>query len=296
MDFWKHRHFIGRREEDNYIILDGPRGAGKSSLMNPIVHWARMERWLVIYIPSAYAHMYVGEQMTRSRIDNTCVEQLKAAARFCDSLIKIDGERYKTLPLRTEFYIGGEEGTRSFKSAPEKTIYDLLQYAVETNREACDAVWHFRRELNTVHEYPILIAVDGVNLFHTPETEMGDPLDGYIFSPNIPPERLMLTRPFCEFKQHGLMNGLYVGATTHTRASRKYDMRKRYKNLHVVEVPPFNREEVHQICRYYKENGLDSNFNEQTVDYLWQMSSGFGPELWRQVLMNVEAQTVKGLL
>lgn len=213
MDGWKNKNFIGRsKPEDYHIILDGPRGCGKSTLLNPIALWARMEGWLVIYIPDGLKWSGT-DNLDQSRVDKTAFDQLALARAWCAQMLVTHGDKLKNLPLRTTFVMGGEEGTAEFRSSPNKTIHDLLSSPAKYEREAADAVWHFRRELCTVHEYPIAIIADGVNAFHT-NSIYSDPLDPYIFSPNLPANRLVLTRNFSDFESHGLMNGLYIGTTT----------------------------------------------------------------------------------
>lgn len=52
LEGWKQRQFLGRKnDEDFYTLLSGPLGSGKSALLNPIVHWARLSGWLVVFVP-----------------------------------------------------------------------------------------------------------------------------------------------------------------------------------------------------------------------------------------------------
>jgi len=195
------------------------------------------------------------------------------------------GHQLKKIPMRTVFTIGGWEESAKFTSSPDLKLTDLLKWGIENADDAGDVVKQFRRELNTIHEFPVAIVADGVNVLNAP-TVYPDPIDPYLFSPNLPASRLTLSKIFSDFENHGLINGVYIG-TTSSIVSRAYDIRKNFPKANVVDVPQFSREEILQLVNFYKEQRFfAAEVTTETSDYLWAMSCGNPQELWRRKLLS----------
>lgn len=66
----------------------------------------------------------------------------------------------------------------TFLSSPSETMQSLLQYGLKHSEQASDCVYYFRQELSTVHEYPVLIVADAINVIND-YSVYGDPIDPY---------------------------------------------------------------------------------------------------------------------
>eukprot|EP00026_Physarum_polycephalum_P006890 Phypoly_transcript_06943.p1 GENE.Phypoly_transcript_06943~~Phypoly_transcript_06943.p1 ORF type:complete len:542 (+),score=90.09 Phypoly_transcript_06943:63-1688(+) len=302
LEEWRQRKFVGRRRDrDFYTLLNGPAGAGKSCLLNPIVHWARMAGWLVVFVPdgkdwAGYPKKGQGvtKKLSYSKINEAWFGQPYIATKWITSLLQAHGDKLGTITLRTTFTVHDVDPDKSkFYSSPEKTLKDLLEYGLTQPDQASDCVYYFRQELCCVTEFPVLIVVDAVNSLRNPSF-YGDPIDPYVFAPNLDGSRLVLARAFQDFRNHGLINGMYVGTVCHSASRRSLSVkvpdpdmkRQKYKldsRLALTHVPPLSRAEAHQLAAVYRENRvLTDEVPSQTVDYMWIMSEGNGDEFWKQ--------------
>eukprot|EP01111_Echinosteliopsis_oligospora_P007477 TRINITY_DN2259_c0_g1_i1.p1 TRINITY_DN2259_c0_g1~~TRINITY_DN2259_c0_g1_i1.p1 ORF type:complete len:469 (+),score=108.40 TRINITY_DN2259_c0_g1_i1:34-1440(+) len=216
-DEWRRKQFIGRqKDEDYYVLLDGPRGVGKSTALNPIVHWARLEGWLVVFIPDGPKWISTGH-LGKCRANPKWFSQPELGVDWTKKLLQVHEDKLTNIPLRTTFIIDDfdPQGPKFIvKQGDGKTIVDLLKFGLQYPELCGDCIWHFKRELAVVTEYPVLVVVDGINaLMHG--TNYGDPVDPYIFSPNLPAERLTLSRAFNNLRHHGLANGLVVATVSY---------------------------------------------------------------------------------
>lgn len=252
-------------------ILDGDRGQGKSVALLEIVYWARQNGWLVVYIPDGLA-LTCSEnkrQITPSRRDADLWDSPEIAAEICDSMVKVHAEMLKDIPARYDY------STTVLVDQKPKNLLELLQMGmsqppvqnpsgkgtyVPTNELATDVVYWFRRELAMVNEYPVLIAVDDINSFWEPSTDLKDPrsvLDGrFAPSPIVPIEKLVLAQCFSHLHQANLANGVVVAATT-SKALRERFNEAVTKRDNFVEIPVWPKRQFYRLMLQYKDTGLN---------------------------------------
>lgn len=302
MENWRNKQFIGRRQNnDFYTILNGPMGCGKSALLNPIVHFARLNGWLVLYVPdgkdwAGFPRKKSGieKMLSYSKVNETWFGQPYLATNWITALMKAHGDKLEKIHLKTEFTVRDVDPDKpTYTSSPEHTLKTLLDYALQHPQQASDCIWYLRQEISAVTEYPVLIVVDGVNAIRG-HSKYGDPIDPYIFAPNLDTSRLVLTRAFQEYRNHGLANGLYVGAmsgsanmqSVKVRRSNPDLRRTRYDldpSLSITKVPALSLPEAHLLSQWYRENDVFAGeVPTQTVDYMWAMSQGNGDIFWKQ--------------
>ncbi len=116
--------------------------------------------------------------------------------------MSVHGDKLRTLKQRTTFVIRDEDPDvlpfllhniivhyslpfnyqvlYEYHSDPNKTLEDLLQWGLDYPDQSSDVVWHLRQEMCGVHEYPVLLVVDGVNQLRG-NSPFGDPIDPYPF-------------------------------------------------------------------------------------------------------------------
>eukprot|EP01112_Ceratiomyxa_fruticulosa_P011535 TRINITY_DN3130_c0_g1_i1.p1 TRINITY_DN3130_c0_g1~~TRINITY_DN3130_c0_g1_i1.p1 ORF type:complete len:462 (+),score=76.37 TRINITY_DN3130_c0_g1_i1:211-1596(+) len=264
------------KDSDYYTILHGDEGVGKSCLLNPIVHWARQQGWIVVFIPDGAKWTTTGFLIQSKRFRDS-FEQPLMAWEFCLWQISAHGRQYEKIPLRTNPVIEGFD-------LKGKTILDLLKIGTRTYRRSTEVIYHLKRELCTVTEHPVAFIIDGVNLLNSPETIYQDPLDDRLFCRNLPASRLVLSKIFSNYKNHGLANGVYVGTTSMScrKENEPFALELQKDEKHVVNIPRMNRFDYHKMTQYYYEAGYsDEPIPTEAADYFWLMTAGRGSRLFK---------------
>lgn len=63
-------------------VLTGPPGVGKSALLTYAAHYARLNGWLVVFVPSAWSLMHDGKVLVKSKRPGGMVDQHDVALRL----------------------------------------------------------------------------------------------------------------------------------------------------------------------------------------------------------------------
>jgi len=264
------------RESDYYTILHGEEGVGKSCLLNPIVQWARQQGWIVVFIPDGLKWTTTGFLRQSKRFRDS-YEQPLMAWEFCLWQVSAHGLQYEKIPLRTDPTIQGFD-------LKGKTILDLLKIGTRNYVRSTEVIYHLKRELCTITEYPVAFIIDGVNLLNSPETIYQDPLDDRLFCRKLPSSRLVLSKLFQNYKNHGLANGVYIGTTSMNcrKVTEPFCVELEKDEKNVTHIPRMSRFDYHKMTQYYYEAGYSDDFiPTETADYFWLMTAGRGSKLFK---------------
>eukprot|EP01116_Phalansterium_solitarium_P021453 TRINITY_DN6672_c0_g1_i2.p1 TRINITY_DN6672_c0_g1~~TRINITY_DN6672_c0_g1_i2.p1 ORF type:complete len:625 (+),score=176.50 TRINITY_DN6672_c0_g1_i2:17-1891(+) len=271
-----------------YITLTGARGSGKSTALTQLVIWARQNNWIVVFIPDA-RYWVKGERIEESQYEDGMWDQNLIAAEFAGHMLAAHREQLKTLPLRLPVDL------LNFDTTKQKTLADLLEYAVKDKESNnTDAIVHFRKELNLVTEFPVLIAVDGINVLFN-NSPYGDPLsDSKLIIPPLPAQKLMLTRIFSDFDSHGLANGMYVTALCRTHpvdnyvarfGGIEYGIQVRGKNRatsNCYQIEPYSTFEYDMLVHYnrvHKLYPMEEQLTHPTKEFIYFTCQGNPAEI-----------------
>jgi len=87
-----------------------------------------------------------GAFIEESKRDPGTYDQPQQGKLLASLMIEAHKQQLQRILLKTEFQVG------KFNRKSNSTLFDLLQYAVANPEHSCDAIFHFRRELNLVNE------------------------------------------------------------------------------------------------------------------------------------------------
>ncbi|EFA78042.1 hypothetical protein PPL_08688 [Heterostelium album PN500] len=272
MNRMKQQQFEKNSPEDYCMLVDGKRGSGKSVTLSQLVFWAKQQGWFVFYVPSVHKFIHTGS-LTPFVENPMLFEQHELSTHLLNQMLEVNGDLMKKIPLKTKFRIQ----FNNFKSSPEKTLYDLVSSSLFDC--SSEVLYHFKREMDCIVEFPVLIALDGYNHFHR-LSEYGDMYDAKTFMGTLPTDRLLASHLFKPLFNHSLSNGVVVASTTDDVS--KAQILEEFKNENqLVHIPKFTLYEMRLLLNYLVEiKYLEKVPSQETVQYLWQMSSGNARDVW----------------
>eukprot|EP01133_Synstelium_polycarpum_P008018 gene8018-9420_t len=281
----KAQHFVKTQPSDYAILVDGKRGAGKSVTLNQVVFWAKQQGWLVFYVPSCYKFIHTGT-LTPFVENPMLFEQHELSTQILTQMMEVNGDMLKQIHLKTSFKIQ----FNNFKSSSDRTLYDLA--ASSLNDCSSEVLYHFKRELDCVTEFPVLIALDGYNQFQR-VSGYGDMYDARTFMNTLPTSRLLACDLFSPLLNHSLANGVVVASTTDEVS--KETLLSQVPEDQVIQVPKFSLYEMRLLLNFLVEiDYLEKVPSQETVQYLWQMSSGNARDV--EVLETKLRDTTTGII
>ncbi|KAL3701742.1 hypothetical protein R1sor_019764 [Riccia sorocarpa] len=154
-------------------LLDGFIKSGKSAALAMLVHWARIQGWLVFYVPCARdwtsGGMYYKNEHTG--LYDTPVQ----AKTILEGFLKSHGSLLATIPCRVlkPLQLGEGAGVGKLRGSQElslpegSTLKDLVEKGIAVSQVAVSVVVRIREELSRVKEAPVLICVDEYNSWFT---------------------------------------------------------------------------------------------------------------------------------
>eukprot|EP01091_Cochliopodium_minus_P008838 TRINITY_DN2070_c0_g1_i1.p1 TRINITY_DN2070_c0_g1~~TRINITY_DN2070_c0_g1_i1.p1 ORF type:complete len:736 (+),score=293.42 TRINITY_DN2070_c0_g1_i1:346-2553(+) len=256
-------------------ILNGMKGVGKTATLAEIAMWARKNGWLVVYAD--------GRDLTENgnilphKKHRGVFDQPRIAVKLCKNQVDANEEILKNLPLRGSIPPSIVE---MLKATSTTTLLDLLNYGIANPLNASEIFEEFRLQLNSVKEYPVLLAVDSFDRLHT-ESVFTDRLSlSYNASP-VHAHNLVIARLFNDYDNHGLINGTFIGALTNGKP--KIDWLKKNGHGHTVKINPWDFKEMTSTLEFWKKISYyrDVNSNKAVYQYHWTLSSGIGSEAFR---------------
>jgi len=202
-----------------------------------------------------------------------CWDQPQIAMKFLNNMIDAHQDKLRQIPLRTKFQLGRFEG---------KTLFDLVEFGSALEAYAADAVVHFRRELSLVEEFPVLLAVDDYNALYNYSVNFADPESRRYSKDMLAGRNFTLARLFFDgHVDHGLINGAFVGALTEEHKIEQFMEDTKEHETTWVNIPPYTRKEFDTIVEHYNRSGATNPISKKSRDYIYQLCSGFGREVWR---------------
>lgn len=309
-------------------MLVGPKGIGKSGVLNYVVHYARVNDWIVLFVPDAYSIAHLGKVLVPSRLRPGMVDQHDCAVAILREFLRAHGAQlaninqrgvyanFRYLPRALDEKVSAkreqlrlhDEAERSRLKAEAEaagtvwdpstyvseyddesqtdidrstfTLKDMVEWGIRHPTSASDALIAVMDELKQVTEYPVLIAVDGINHFY----EQGPYA---INGEDILPENLTIPNLFnpldsTGFKKENVMKrGVWLASISH-RSSKDMNPlfssgKARVGMKYRVSVPPLTRQETFSQLSHYKSSGgffmLEGEYNSFTTNHNYTISS-----------------------
>ncbi|KAH0660836.1 hypothetical protein KY289_029584 [Solanum tuberosum] len=264
------------------VVLDGPVSSGKSIALAMLVHWARDEGWLVLYVPKGreWTHGGFFYKNPKTGLWDTPVQAVNVLQDFLkynkDHLQKIPCKIFEPIPLGEGAGVGWMKGADVVQIPEDYTLLDLVQVGLNSTHAAVGVVVRLREELSLVKDMPVLIAVDQYNSWFT-FSEYEEPVTVRSCRP-IHARELATVNAFRSMIHDNMM----VGAFSHSTAVGKLR-----KDLPVVPAdarvnfPRYSVDEAASVCHYYLRQRLIQReaFTEQSWKKIYYLSNGNGAEM-----------------
>ncbi|XP_065848232.1 uncharacterized protein [Euphorbia lathyris] len=264
------------------IVLDGPVSCGKSIALAMLVHWARDEGWLVLYVPRGrewthggffYKNPETGLWDTPVQAENI----LKDFLKYNDSKLKqLPCHIFDPIPLGEGAGVGWLKGVDSMEIPEGSTLYDLIQIGIKHTHAAVGVVVRLRKELSLVKDIPVLIAVDQYNNWFT-FSEYEEPVTIRSCRP-IHARELATVNAFRSMMHNEMM----VGAFSHSTAIGK--LRQHLPDVPAdarVNLPRYTLDEAATVCHYYLRQRLVRReaFSDENWKKIYYLANGNGAEM-----------------
>ncbi|KAK2982766.1 hypothetical protein RJ640_025182 [Escallonia rubra] len=256
------------------IVLDGPVSCGKSIALAMLVHWARDQDWLVLYVPKGreWTHGGFFYKNPQTGFWDTPDFVKYNKSRLCQLPCHI----YDPIPLGEGAGVGWMKDADTMAMPEGSTLYDLVQTGITHTHAAVGVVVRLRKELALVKDIPVLIAIDQYNNWFT-FSEYEEPVTVRSCRP-IHAKELATVNAFRSMMHDNMM----VGAFSHSTAVGK--LRKELPDVPVdarIDFPRYNLDEAATVCHYYLRQRLIRReaFSEDGWKRIYYLSNGNGAEM-----------------
>ncbi|CAA2972845.1 28S ribosomal S29, mitochondrial [Olea europaea subsp. europaea] len=235
------------------IVLDGPVSCGKSIALALLVHWAREEGWLVLYVPSGQEWTHGGffYKNPQTGLWDTPVQAaniLQDFSKYNESLLKkLKCNTLDPIPLGEGAGVGWPKGIDKMQISEDSTLYDLVQAGINNSHAAVGVLVRLRKELSDVKDIPVLIAIDQYNSWFT-FSEYEEPVTVRSCRP-VHARELATVNAFRSMLHE---NDMMVGAFSHSTAVGK--LRQELPDVPTdarINFPRYNLDEAASVCHYY---------------------------------------------
>lgn len=264
------------------IVLDGPVCCGKSIALSMLVHWARSEGWLVLYVPQGreWTHGGFFYKHPQTGLFDTPIQAAKILQDFLkyneSRLRQLPCQCYDPIPLGEGAGVGWMKGVDSMAMPEGSTLFDLIQTGLTYTHAAVGVVVRLRKELSMVKHVPVLIAIDQYNSWFT-FSEYEEPATVRSCRP-IHARELSTVNAFRPMLHDDMM----VGAFSHSTAVGK--LRKDLPDVPLdarVNLPRYSLDEASTVCHYYLRQELirKEAFSEEKWKKIYYLSNGNGSEM-----------------
>eukprot|EP00824_Muranothrix_gubernata_P024422 TRINITY_DN7142_c0_g1_i1.p1 TRINITY_DN7142_c0_g1~~TRINITY_DN7142_c0_g1_i1.p1 ORF type:complete len:440 (+),score=66.19 TRINITY_DN7142_c0_g1_i1:22-1341(+) len=256
------------------IVLDGPRGCGKSCVLNHVIHFARKEGWLVVSIPSArdvFTHYRDNYREDSVHEDYSgCWDIPPSADEFLDLMLVENEDTLKEIPVKDTKLLEKYDIT---EPGSDQSLFGMIVGAKELGPTYVgQCPMDFRAELNRVIERPVLLTIDQYNSFFGPSNFKD------VYDHTIGAQELSMVRAFLPL--HGLTNGKIVVANCYRHPFRS-TMNRFSLAPFTLHIPRFSRKEFEQMIAYYRQvEWLLSDPHDELIDRFWALTSGRGDKLF----------------
>eukprot|EP01132_Coremiostelium_polycephalum_P001387 gene1387-1753_t len=268
----KQQNFLKNSINDYCRVLDGRPGTGKTVTLAQIAFWANQQGWLVVKLPDANTFIN-GGILTKFEPNPLIFEHNDTIQPFLEQFVENNADKLKQIKLKTKFKIQ-ETG---FISSPDKTLFDLLETI--KFEATSDIFYHFKKEINAVTEFPVLVAIDGYN-YYLRTCEFGDMFDPASTPGTLPADRLIGPHLFKNITQHSLTNGVVVASLSNEKP--KPEVYDTVPKSCFIEVEKFSLYELRLFINFLVESGYYPTAPAtETIQYIYQMASGNPRECWK---------------
>eukprot|EP00455_Lapot_gusevi_P018984 TRINITY_DN2045_c0_g1_i1.p1 TRINITY_DN2045_c0_g1~~TRINITY_DN2045_c0_g1_i1.p1 ORF type:complete len:634 (-),score=192.09 TRINITY_DN2045_c0_g1_i1:35-1936(-) len=252
--------------------VNGVAGCGRSTSLNYAALYARQNNWFVVHIPRfeifcSYHYLLVPSESHPGKFD-----QPELAMFFFRDLLELDAEKLKQIKLKGDYrnppvdtvnfnerHINlcaeDKRGYPFFQDDGTGSLYDLVKYGADNRIYAVRTVEHFLKELDAVTEFPVLLAMDGINAYHC--------ATGYNHPDTFKPltaEQLTFPSLLSKFFTKGPSNGVSVCAFT-SKVPNKVPMTP--SSVISFEPRPYTSSELTFAIFHY---ALADVFSNQIID------------------------------
>ncbi|KAJ8559449.1 hypothetical protein K7X08_003507 [Anisodus acutangulus] len=264
------------------VVLDGPVSCGKSIALAMLVHWARDEGWLVLYVPKGreWSHGGFFYKNPKTGLWDTPVQAANVLQDFLkynkDHLQKLPCKIFEPILLGEGAGVGWMKGADVVQIPEDYTLLDLVQVGLNSTHAAVGVVVRLREELSLVKDIPVLIAVDQYNSWFT-FSEYEEPVTVRSCRP-IHARELATVNAFRSMIHDNMM----VGAFSHSTAVGK--LRKDLPDVPAdarANFPRYSVDEAAAVCHYYLRQRLIQReaFTEESWKKIYYLSNGNGTEM-----------------
>ncbi|RWR78986.1 28S ribosomal protein S29, mitochondrial isoform X1 [Cinnamomum micranthum f. kanehirae] len=264
------------------IVLDGPVSCGKSIALAMLVHWARSEGWLVLYVPQGkeWTHGGFFYKHPDTGLWDTPIQAAKILQDFLkfnkSQLEQLKCQCYDPIPLGEGAGVGWMRGADSMAMPEGSSLFDLIQTGLTYTHAAVGVVVRLRKELSMVKDVPVLIAIDQYNSWFT-FSDYQEPVTPRSCRP-IHARELSTVNAYRSMMNDDMM----VGAFSHSTAVGK--LRKDLPDVPLdarINLPRYSLDEAATVCHYYLRQRVirPDAFSEEKWKKIYYLSNGNGSEM-----------------
>ncbi|KAL8055882.1 hypothetical protein ABFX02_04G083800 [Erythranthe guttata] len=264
------------------IVLDGPLSCGKSIALAMLVHWARKEGWLVLYVPKGreWTHGGLFYKNPQTGLWDTPVQAaniLRDFLKYNKSILQcLKCNVHDPIPLGEGAGVGPPKGSDKMQISADSTLCELVEAGISNTHAAVGVVVRLREELSKVTSIPFLIAIDQYNSWFT-FTEFEEPVTVRSCVP-IHAKDVAIVKAFRPMTNDDMM----VGAFSHSTAVGK--LRQELPDVPTdarIHFPRYTLDEAATVCHYYLRQRLVKRdaFTEDNWKKIFYLSNGNGTEL-----------------
>ncbi|KAL0103335.1 hypothetical protein PUN28_017545 [Cardiocondyla obscurior] len=244
----------------NKYVLYGKYGTGKSIIMNHILHYGFMQKYLLVHVFWAPRWLRNTKEVAASALSPGCVDLPIDAGVWLKQFKFQNSTLLSQLDLKTTKDYEWNKREMTPQGIP---IIDLIDFGISRIKYGCGVVEALIREIklaSTAGKCKTLVIVDGFNSFTSGETRIFD--DNKVM---IPPEKVSLLTPFFDITKSNWCNGaivLTVDKMASTQERQDSDLpryllgKEGFEHLDPfipVLVENYNDAEFDSIIEYYKD-------------------------------------------
>lgn len=189
----------------NKYVLYGQAGVGKSIILSHILHYAFMQRYVLVHIYWAPHWFKDTKEVATSVLSPGCVDLPIDAGLWLKHFKCQNSKLLSQLNLTTsKDYVWNQRETTS-QGAP---IFELIEFGLNRIKYACGVVDALIRELklaSTAGKCKTMVMIDGFNAFTSSHTRIHDDNKAMVL-----PKQVTLAIPFFEITKSDWCNGAVV--------------------------------------------------------------------------------------
>jgi hypothetical protein len=187
------------------LLLDGPPGTGKSTILNHCVHWARSRGdWIVVFVPSASYYVEGNGFFQREGENGEKILQASFAQELLEQMMQTNADKLAELPA--EDFLKRDGAATVAEAIKQLSAKNIVQREAEAMR-VFDGVF---AALRAQTRFPLLVAIDEVNALHGPSKYRDLALQP------LPARSVVIAETLGRFRDAGYARGVVVGAATRT--------------------------------------------------------------------------------